>query len=314
LKSIQYISNFCSNEYRFGFNGKEKDNEVKGIGNQQDYGMRIYDPRIGRFLSVDPLFKSYAWYTPYQFAGNKPISCIDLDGLEDYLVINYYDGKSYMGKSIIILSDDMKVDINSHKVVYTSMYLNSSEENKKFFKEPIYLQNRLIYDRNKNNKFFSGTWEKSFRKEDQKMIDEGLKSWDNYKKTNYADKFAQQEPEYLITIQMPSPESVTFETGKAILNNDGMKELDKLATFMILNPNSSFSIEGHTDDVGNKKSNLDLSLNRAQAAKEYLIDKYNFDPNRLNTEGKGDSDPKVEGTSDEARSKNRRIEFIPTTE
>jgi RHS repeat-associated protein len=69
--------------YRFGFNGKENDNGVKGLGNQQDYGMRIYDPRVGRFLSVDPLSKSYPWYTPYQFAGNKPIWAVDLDGLEE---------------------------------------------------------------------------------------------------------------------------------------------------------------------------------------------------------------------------------------
>ncbi len=68
--------------YRYGFNGKENDNEVKGEGNQQDYGMRIYDPRLGRFLSVDPLTKEYPWYTPYQFAGNTPIQAVDLDGAE----------------------------------------------------------------------------------------------------------------------------------------------------------------------------------------------------------------------------------------
>lgn len=68
--------------YRYGFNGKENDNEVKGVGDQQDYGMRIYDPRVGRFLSVDPLQKKYAYYTPYQFSGNTPIQAIDLDGLE----------------------------------------------------------------------------------------------------------------------------------------------------------------------------------------------------------------------------------------
>ena len=61
----------------------ENDNEVKGNGNQQDYGMRIYDTRLGKFLSVDPLTKTYPWYTPYQFAGNKPIWATDLDGLEE---------------------------------------------------------------------------------------------------------------------------------------------------------------------------------------------------------------------------------------
>lgn len=68
--------------YRYGFNGKENDNEVKGEGNQQDYGMRIYDPRLGRFLSEDPFSPSYPWYTPYQFAGNNPIKYVDLDGAE----------------------------------------------------------------------------------------------------------------------------------------------------------------------------------------------------------------------------------------
>ena len=81
--------------YRYGFNGKENDNDVKGVeGSQQDYGMRIYDPRLGRFLSVDPLTKSYPWFSPYQFAGNTPIVAIDLDGLEnlDFRVV--FDNKS----------------------------------------------------------------------------------------------------------------------------------------------------------------------------------------------------------------------------
>lgn len=71
-----------SSGYRYGFNGKENDNEVKGQGNQQDYGLRIYDTRLGKFLSVDPLTDSYPYYTPYQFAGNMPIRYVDLDGGE----------------------------------------------------------------------------------------------------------------------------------------------------------------------------------------------------------------------------------------
>ncbi len=59
--------------YRYGFNGKEQDDDVSGNGNQYDYGFRIYNPRLGKFLSVDPLFKSYAELTPYQFASNRPI-------------------------------------------------------------------------------------------------------------------------------------------------------------------------------------------------------------------------------------------------
>lgn len=66
-------------QYRYGFNGKELDKEVT----QYDYGFRIYDPRLGRFLSVDPLAAKYPFYTPFSFAGNKPIQCIDLDGAEE---------------------------------------------------------------------------------------------------------------------------------------------------------------------------------------------------------------------------------------
>lgn len=82
--------------YRYGFNGKENDNEVKGLGNQQDYGMRVYDPRIGKFLSVDPLIDKYPELTPYQFTNNSPVANVDLDGQEDvYYTITYNDqGKS----------------------------------------------------------------------------------------------------------------------------------------------------------------------------------------------------------------------------
>jgi RHS repeat-associated protein len=68
--------------FRYGFNGKENDSEIKGEGNQQDYGLRIYDPRLGRFLSVDPLTKWYPMLTPYQFASNRPVDGVDLDGAE----------------------------------------------------------------------------------------------------------------------------------------------------------------------------------------------------------------------------------------
>ncbi|HRO46818.1 RHS repeat-associated core domain-containing protein [Agriterribacter sp.] len=73
--------------YRYGFNGKENDNDAgEGI---QDYGMRIYDRRLGRFLSVDPLTNKYPELTPYQFASNRPIDGVDLDGLE-YIAFHHY--------------------------------------------------------------------------------------------------------------------------------------------------------------------------------------------------------------------------------
>jgi RHS repeat-associated protein len=73
-----------SSSYRYGFNEKENDKETVGTGEgTQDYGMRIYNPSLGKFLSVDPLNDEYPHYTPYQFAGNKPIRYIDVDGMEE---------------------------------------------------------------------------------------------------------------------------------------------------------------------------------------------------------------------------------------
>ena len=64
-----------------GFNNKEKSHKTNSQTNY-DYGFRIYNAGIGKFLSVDPLTKKFPWWTPYQFAGNMPIKYIDLDGLE----------------------------------------------------------------------------------------------------------------------------------------------------------------------------------------------------------------------------------------
>jgi RHS repeat-associated protein len=76
--------------YRFGFNGKENDREEWGQQLVQDYGFRLYNPAIGKFLSVDPLTRGYPMLTPYQFASNTPIMAIDLDGLEAKVVVEIY--------------------------------------------------------------------------------------------------------------------------------------------------------------------------------------------------------------------------------
>lgn len=59
-------------------NGKEKDDEIS----LYNYGFRMYDPRLGRFISVDPVARQFPFFSPYQYAGNKPIWATDLDGLE----------------------------------------------------------------------------------------------------------------------------------------------------------------------------------------------------------------------------------------
>ncbi|WP_370454315.1 RHS repeat domain-containing protein [Flavobacterium sp. LMO9] len=75
-----------SNNYRYGFQGQEKDDELKGEGNSLNYTFRMHDPRVGRFFAVDPLTKSYPHYTPYSFSGNRVIDAIELEGLEELIL------------------------------------------------------------------------------------------------------------------------------------------------------------------------------------------------------------------------------------
>jgi RHS repeat-associated protein len=66
--------------YRYGFNGMEKDKEIWGGALVFDY--RTDDPRLGRFTSIDPLTAKYPWNSPYAFAENKVIQFVELEGLE----------------------------------------------------------------------------------------------------------------------------------------------------------------------------------------------------------------------------------------
>ena len=113
---------YNSSEYRYGFNGKEKDQDGEfGSITNYDYGFRIYNPAVGRFLSVDPLSPEYPFYTPYQFAGNKPIVAIDLDGLEEEFKFNAYAAMEEASKPGLSHSDTRKVyreSLESLKILY----------------------------------------------------------------------------------------------------------------------------------------------------------------------------------------------------
>src|SRR5438046_4665843 len=79
--------------YRYGFNGKDNDNEVKGEGNQLDFNNRVYDPRLSKWLSTEPLQGKYPFASPYAFVLNNPISFVDPDGKD--IIIGDYKNNAY---------------------------------------------------------------------------------------------------------------------------------------------------------------------------------------------------------------------------
>jgi RHS repeat-associated protein len=84
--SLMPQRSFASEGYRFGFNGHEKDDEIKGSGNHISFNDFGYDPRTGRRWRTDPAFKEYPSISPYAGFGNNPLIFTDPDGKRLYFV------------------------------------------------------------------------------------------------------------------------------------------------------------------------------------------------------------------------------------
>ncbi len=106
--------------------------------------------------------------------------------------------------------------------------------------------------------------------------------------------------------------NVFFETAKFDLKPESKAELNKMVTWMKTNPKVKIEIGGHTDNVGDKKSNITLSNNRAKAVYDYLVAN-GVDAARMTFKGYGDSKPKVANDTPEHRQMNRRVEMKITS-
>jgi outer membrane protein OmpA-like peptidoglycan-associated protein len=106
--------------------------------------------------------------------------------------------------------------------------------------------------------------------------------------------------------------NVFFETGKFDLRPESKAELNKLVTWLKTNPNVKIELQGHTDNVGDKKSNMTLSNNRAKAVYDYLVAN-GIEASRLTYKGYGDTKPKVPNDTPEHRQMNRRTEYMITS-
>jgi outer membrane protein OmpA-like peptidoglycan-associated protein len=102
---------------------------------------------------------------------------------------------------------------------------------------------------------------------------------------------------------------VTFEFNKATLTNESETTLTMAYNALIANPDAQVVVTGHTDNVGGQQSNQVLSLKRAQAVRNWLVNK-GIASNRMRTVGKGKNEPVASNETDAGRAENRRIEFF----
>ena len=102
---------------------------------------------------------------------------------------------------------------------------------------------------------------------------------------------------------------VKFQSGKDIILKSSNSILDNVVTILKQNTNYKLNIFGHTDSQGDEKMNLELSIKRANAVKNYLT-KHGIEEKRLNAKGFGETKPIADNKSSKGRAENRRVELI----
>jgi outer membrane protein OmpA-like peptidoglycan-associated protein len=102
--------------------------------------------------------------------------------------------------------------------------------------------------------------------------------------------------------------NIFYETDQYVLKAISYAELDKLVSFIVNNPGLRIEIGGHTDNEGTEEYNVDLSMKRARAVYDYLLD-HGITAGRLSYKGYGESSPVSSNESEEGRALNRRTEI-----
>jgi len=240
--------------------------------------MRVYDPRIGKFLSVDPLTKSFPQLTPYQYAENQPIWAIDLDGLEKYIVTNWYSKEGDLTKITIkgIQAKDTKkmVDLdfkrsNGGDLTNSDVYVRYMYNNGKQ-KSPSTSQSSLSAD---EKKIYAGA--QSYKSAGDELINYSLKDQyggDKIVSANFdANQYRYLEAEALFNkpavsispvvnspgIVLPGapahkPFSGSSDKGSFEYKDDFYSNARNVAKWLVDNPNHSLEISVDGLMIGEK--------------------------------------------------------------
>ncbi len=138
------------------------------------------------------------------------------------------------------------------------------------------------------------------------LCPEQAESLNSYKDEDGCPDEVPQPPKKVFVL-----EGVNFESGKSTITQDSYVSLMKVVDIMETFPESTFDIVGHTDNIGSKDKNMTLSADRANAVKNFLVEK-GIAESRMTTQGLGDTKPVASNKTPEGRAQNRRIEFIRT--
>jgi outer membrane protein OmpA-like peptidoglycan-associated protein len=116
-----------------------------------------------------------------------------------------------------------------------------------------------------------------------------------------------QTPDNQLKLNIPS--DVSFDTGRSEIKPNMRPILDQFAQGLSAQPNTEVRVIGHTDSTGSPAVNDPLSVQRAQATKNYLAGR-GVDPNRIVISGRGEREPIADNSTEAGRARNRRVEIF----
>jgi len=236
ITDMQYV-NDTNRSYRYGFNNQEKDNEINVDRGCYDFGARIYDNRIGRWMSIDPELNKAPQYSPYVFCMNKPIIFNDPDGeWVKYCVTKYYTDKNGMPhekKWYNILKKTTAIDIVA------------TVHNLKIFAKDILIEEKVI----------------------EPLVDENGPILDEITGRQLTKTTIRKRPPNEIekkqVIDNIKAEAIKYFTGKALSNKRGNKTVSVRVEFATeptfvnsLSEVKNFSFRGRVDDLVTLRNEL----------------------------------------------------------
>lgn len=129
-------------------------------------------------------------------------------------------------------------------------------------------------------------------------------------------KFAEQKMNATASVSKEMPDrgrvriDIEFDSNKSVVKPRYHQELKKIGDLMAAKPDLKMVIEGHTDNVGGKDYNMNLSARRAEAVRAYIIQHFGVEKTRLTSKGYGMSKPIASNKTAAGRQKNRRVEAV----
>ncbi len=308
-------------EGRFGFQGQEEDDEIKGEGNSVNYTFRMHDPRLGRFFAINPLVMKYPYNSPYNFSENRVIDCSELEGKEKWDAIMYLNSDGVINKIIYQLHvgphvSGMKDCIGIYWEVRQGANITPDPENTSSTFNQLsrsgnhYYQGmfKADYEIGQSGTFINKDGKGiDVKRGDKITMEQAIEFGVPIVKDGSVKKMFQHTVTYTpenyywyfdnaISDQFSKNKAGKDYTGVvSYLGEINKNNVKKLAEILIANPNLRFEVQGHTSspDPPNK-TNMELSQERADFVRDQILNEVrkmdpDFDENRITAVGYGET-------------------------